>query len=313
MAPIPTVDLILPARQCDFDREDGLWIASDDALRRIDLHSGDVQRVVSGLGADGVAALAVAPNGRRLVVADRNRCVVLSDDCRLTELDDPSTAIEVLQVEGIVDVAFGPRGERLALAHHQEGLLVVRSETLEPIWGAGFIAAQHPIMRFSADGLRLGINTCEAVLIYEVETGEQLDRVERENEPLFAWAADTALEELVLSTDCGDHLYRTLWSEEEAFGPLSSLPRVGGRTVALGHGAASEGVGFVGASADGELFVLGESAATPRLTWHIADADGVEPTRLDVSPSGRFVTSLWSDDAVRLIALGASEADHGTE
>lgn len=287
----------VPATLFAFDRAGGMWLADATWLRRFDLLTGRVARHAQPLGLDAPLALAVAPDGTQVVLCDRDRSVHLReplDPLRATRAD--------LYVTGVADVAFSPDGKRLAMAHGEEGVLLVETSTMEPRWAAEFIASQQPILRFSTDGTRLAVNTCEAVVSFAVDDGHQLARLEPRDEALFTWSASSDLDSCDLAVDCGARLLRAANTTDSSHEPrtFEPLPSTTTRAVALVREPAGT---VLAATADGTIARIG--ADSPQLLTRIEPTDGQTPTpiRLELSPDGRHLASRWTDDNVRLFRL----------
>jgi WD40 repeat protein len=116
-----------------FDRQTIITAGDDATVRLWSTRAGEELKVLSGRHKGPILALAIAPDGRRILTgsADRTACLIAIPDGK---------AIRVLTGhQGPVrDVAFSPRGERLATAGDEGGLKV-----WDAVTGQGVIAFGH--------------------------------------------------------------------------------------------------------------------------------------------------------------------------
>ena len=80
-----------------FGEQGGLWVASPEAVRRVDLATGEVRRVPFDLGLTRAKSIAVSPDEQAVLVVDEGRCLLLFDP-----LGDAEEPVELF-VEGIAD------------------------------------------------------------------------------------------------------------------------------------------------------------------------------------------------------------------
>jgi hypothetical protein len=235
---------------------------------------------------DWEVAMAVDRRSDRVVVCD-------PQGVRVLELALACGDIIELPFAGMRAAAFSPDGQRLALAHEEEGVMVLRGEMLELAWQA---AGSDPVPRarvcFSASGTTLAVNTGNGVTCYESETGAVAREVAMPHFPLFDHAASPGFDGWGLLVEGGASLYTA--------DPLPDSDRfIHGQSILPAPASAMVWVGM------DELWVAtrrGELAQVePRLRT-VFEHEG-EVSALAVSAEGRHLASLWSDGMLRVIRL----------
>ncbi len=289
--------LEIPAHLCaQSDNGKTLWVLEPKGLlRRYDLSEGQVMRRHARIPKPRAwDVMAAHPEGRFLLLCDEDSTQLMEHALNGGDMLD-------LPYAGMQAAAVSPDGRTVALAHPQDGVVVINADTLGFMWQAEYSAplqGAKPRVTFSGDGAKLAVNHGSGVGLHDARTGQILDRVAVERRDLFDFATNPTFDLWALAVYSGEDLFLAdadpsvpggwLYSRAMITAPVTAL--------ALGPGRAA----WVGSS-KGELVQV--EPILREVFWGQTQTQPALARALEATADGSHLVSLWSDGTAKLFDL----------